>query len=607
MKFLKTIFAVPAVAILGTLVACGGGSSNNNNNHQNNPISVSLGSPVNSMAEKATTSFTATVTNDSANAGVNWTVTCSATDCGSFASAQTASGTSNAYTAPATIPSGGVTIMATSVTDNTKNAAAAVAITIATTLADGNYVFSINGQDQNANGNFSAYNVAGAFTVAGGSITGGEQDLTDSATPTTSDLITAGSISSNNGLLVITLDTADTAIGVNGVETLSGTMVSGNRALINQFDAFGSASGELDLQIVATPAAGSYAFFVNGGDTPGNGCVMTVGGIMNLDGAGNVSVNGSVFDEDDCGNVLQNEQITAGTVSTSDSFGRTVITIVPADTSLLQMDYIAYPVDGNRVRLIEDDTDGSGITSGTAFAQGANAGTFSIGSVAGSTYVFGSKGGDFNGYYNVAGSITLNADGTVVGVVDAHDLTCSCTQLAVQGTYTVDATGRVTISGLADGGGNFGPTTLQMYLDGNGNGTTGLLDSNHLSGGYIYQQSGTFSASSFSGAYGFDATGVEATQLFELDAVGPVSADGVSAITGTIDLNLLGGAQGTAAVTDAFTADPSGVFTGTMTGLDVDTPTNTDSFSYYLVDSTRAFAIENDSNQLTLGYFELQQ
>ena len=60
-------------------------------------------------------------------------------------------------------------------------------------------------------------------------------------------------------------------------------------------------------------------------------------------------------------------------------------------------------------------------------------------------------------------------------------------------------------------------------------------------------------------------------------------------------------------VSGAFTADASGVFTGTITGLDIDTPANVDAFTYYVIDPTKVVAIETDGNQLTIVKFALQQ
>ena len=72
--------------------------------------------------------FTATVLNDALSGGVNWTVSCGSSSCGSIAT-QTTSATPTTYTAPSSIPTGNtVTITATSVSDSTKSAAAVATI-----------------------------------------------------------------------------------------------------------------------------------------------------------------------------------------------------------------------------------------------------------------------------------------------------------------------------------------------------------------------------------------------------------------------------------------------------------------------------------------------
>ena len=93
------------------------------------------------------------------------------------------------------------------------------------------------------------------------------------------------------------------------------------------------------------------------------------------------------------------------------------------------------------------------------------------------------------------------------------------------------------------------------------------------------------------------------------DSVGAVKADGVGALTGSVDQNSLFTGSPTAGVklTGDFVAYQSGVFTTNtgITGLDVLNPANQDVFTHYLIDNQRAVAIETDPNQLTLGYFEL--
>lgn len=94
------------------------------------PISVALAPmPPASLSAGASTQFRAVVNEDAANAGVNWTVSCGSSDCGSFNPTKTLSGVATTYTAPAAAPTGGtVQVTATSVTDPTKAASATISI-----------------------------------------------------------------------------------------------------------------------------------------------------------------------------------------------------------------------------------------------------------------------------------------------------------------------------------------------------------------------------------------------------------------------------------------------------------------------------------------------
>jgi hypothetical protein len=598
-------------------------------------ISVTFNpAPPGSLQISATTTLTAMVANDSTNAGVTWSCAPSGS-CGSFKPTSSPGSTATTtYAAPVAVPTGNaVTVIATSVTDTTKSVQAAITITTtAPTLGDGTYVFSLGGQDQFANNaatcggvatvECAPYYVAGAFTVTGGTITAGEQDFIDLATIAT-DTFTGGSVTQagdGTGNLLITL--SFTRSGVPLTETLSGTLVSAVRALITEFDSSATSSGSLDLQQSSiAPASGGYAFFVTGldGNTSGPAPV-NIGGVINVDGSP-ISGSGSVFDINDAGTVSQNQSFAnTSTVSAPDQFGRVTFNLVPSSSSLPPFNLVGYVVGPGHVRLVETSDSFNGTTGGVALGQGANTGTFSMSSIAGSSFVVSTSGADTSGAFQVAGLLTTNSDGTVTGTLNANDLVGTGVQAPIPftGTYTVDPTGRVTLSSLTGGPFTF---TAQMYLSGlgtasnmSGNGTATVvsMDTTDVLAGVAYQQTGggSFTAASFSGNYGMNAAGFDFNSELEFDAVGPVSADGVSALNGTADLNFMvpPGTQATVSINPgAFAADPSGVFTGTITGLDIDNPGNNDAFSYYLVDTTKVIAIETDSNQLTLIFFQLQQ
>jgi len=586
-------------------------------------ISVALTTP-SSLAAGATATIAATVTGDPATLGVNWSCTPAAT-CGSFNPTGTASAATTVYTAPTT--AGSVVITATSVSDDTQSASATVTITplvVVAPLPDGTYVFSLAGFDSV---DVSSYYVAGAFTVLGGAITTGEQDFVDFGGDLSDPISATGSsiaAADAAGNLQIVLNTNDTNLGVGGVETLNVSVLPNNpaRAFIIEFDASATASGELNLQnataAAATPLNG-YAFGLNGYDQFEEDGFLSMGGVINVDSAGGISGTGSIFDANDSASptLFQAQTFSASTVSAPDSLGRVVFTLNPTDsTDFPQIVLAGYIVDASRIRLVEADGDAyTGTLGGTAFSQGANTGTFSTASLSGGSYVLGMSGWDTSpdGILQTAGLLTANAGGTVAGFVDFNDLTGSEPVIpdpVSAPAYTVDPTGRVTIANVTDGTNTF---NLQLYLDGNGNATAITLDLADGIEGNAYLQSGggAFTAGSFSGAYGLNVTGWDENIFGELDAVGPVTADGVGTFAGAVDLNWLFSAGPTypdLPVSGTFTAAANGVFSpGTITGLDVTTTTNADAFDYYLIDATGDnITIETDLNQLTLGYFAQQ-
>jgi hypothetical protein len=506
--------------------------------------------------------------------------------------------------------------------------------TTTATLPPGNYVFSLAGKD---NADKSPYYVAGVFTVANGLITGGEQDFVDSAQYGTDDQInpTGSSIAKTpDGNLLITLTTClatnctntDNFVGVKGVETLNVSFLPLNpsKAFITEFDASAAASGELDLQTSTAALAHpiGYAFGLTGLDKTFN--PLAIGGVINIDGPGAISGTGSVFDVNDNGFSGLSAKQTFGlsTVSAPDALGRLTFTLNPAAVNTFpRIILIGYIVDANHIRLVETHDPFVGTLGGTALGQGANTGTFNTSSVSGNGFVVGLSGSDHAGPFQLAGLLIANSDLSVGGFFNYNTLpnttgTQTPRQIIV-GTYTVDATGRVTLAGVGDGTHN---SNLQLYLDGSGHAMAMSMDSTDILSGIGFQQSGggSFTSASFSGAYAMDSTGADFTNKDELDAVGPVTAAGsAGTFSGTTDLNWLfssfpGPTFPKAPVSGTFTSAANGVFTGTINGLDVTTCTvytttgpgcTADVFTFYLIDSTGdAIAIETDPNQLTLAF-----
>jgi hypothetical protein len=642
MTLCKSILLLISLGTIAALVGCGSGPG---------APTVSLSTVPTTLAVNSQTSITATTTNTTAD--VTWSVTCtdatSSSACGSFSSATTASGAAVTYTAPAFIATN-VVITATLNSNITATANTAIG---GAGLTNGSYVFSLNGLDTNG-----PYYVSGAFTVSNGTITGGEQDFVDFNNADNSDQINpAGSTvtTTADGNLQIVLTTCtgpcatssgpDSNVGVGGVETINGTVLplsSTGRTLINEFDASASGSGELDAQTSAAASvpSGGYAFTIGGWDNFENqGAVpFAIGGVINVDngnGAGTISGTGSIFDlnVDYSETYYQGITIGASTYSGPDPSGRVTFTINPTGSNYVpSFTLIGYIVNSSQIRLVEGDGDQiGGIQGGLALSQGSNTGTFTStsASVVGNNFVLGLTGEDTEFFLQAVGQITPSANGGVTGFVDFSDLSGSDTynpDPVTAPAYSVASTGDITIAGVTDGNGI--TYNLQLYLDGNGNALVITLDPGDVLSGYGVAQTGggSLTAASFKGPYGFSAAGLDTNYDGPFAAVGPVTADGVGTISGFVDLNWLNFTSAPEDVADApvsgtfvttGSAAANGIFSsGSVTGIDLTNCTlftqgapgcTADVFDYYLYDAAGdSFAIETDTNQLTLGVLSQQ-
>lgn len=134
MKSVKGFALSPlGLAVMIVLAGCG------SNGVVQQPIVVTMGATPATVQPGATAQFSATVSNDSSNKGINWTVSCLATDCGSVSPTTTANGAPTTYTAPVTPPAGDltVTVRAAAVADGAAAVAAnfkvaGIAISVAT-------------------------------------------------------------------------------------------------------------------------------------------------------------------------------------------------------------------------------------------------------------------------------------------------------------------------------------------------------------------------------------------------------------------------------------------------------------------------------------------
>lgn len=335
---------------------------------------------------------------------------------------------------------------------------------------------------------------------------------------------------------------------------------------------------------------------------------------MNVDSAGAISGNGSIVDLNYEGSYLVTPQnVGPSTVSTPDAYGRVMFQLNLPGSEFLSLYVAGYMVDAGHIRLVVVNNPNVGAVigafGGAALGQGANASKFTAASLAGPTYVFGAEGEDMQGTLQVAGVLTLKAGGTVTGSLNWNDRSASAPQnpATVTGTYTVDPTGRVTVSNLTDGSTfNY---TLHLYLDGQGGGLLLSAGQADIFAGQVFQQqSGAFTATSFSGTYGLNASlnALEFGVPILENAMGPVtvtSSAGGDSVAGFVDF---GGTEAPDyAISGSFTPSANGIFTGSLSGFDPLSASSPSPFTLYMVDHTQGIAIETDRTQLTLARFVL--
>jgi hypothetical protein len=579
--------------------------------------------PPSSLPAGGTASVAATVSNDTAGAGVNWSCTPSSA-CGSFNPVSTASGASTTYTAPSAAPAGGqVVIMATSMTDNAKKANASVMITGSSSNAslNGRYALLLTA----ATGNQGTSVCAASIIADGnGNITGGVEELTAPGFYDLVDVISNGTYSIDaSGHGAMTIHTAN-------LETLkfSFVLTSASHALIVEADG-DPASGTMDLQhpagasFTAAQISGNYSFMMDGVDNSGALKDMSLAGSFAADGIG--SLTAGTLDINN-GGTFSTTSFT-GSFTAPDSNGRGTM-IVNAGRS-----FVYYIISPKVLRVLEGDN--ISFVGGSAYARGSAGST--IAALSGK-FVYQHHGWSSAGRTVAAGQFSADGAGRVTAGVSDSNLGGSPTIIntgkSVTGTYMISGSpsGTLTLSDAA------GTSTFNLYLvdpalnildPSNSSGGGGALllhtDASIIGTGILIPQVVSGSAS-FSQNQGLNlANSVDLPNMVnvnEVHLVGRLTSDGAANFTGTADYAQNGAyfpnvVKGNT-LSGTFAADSvnPGHFTGSFTlGTDptialfpfIAPAVSTFQVSYYQASASQALLIQTDTSADAWGYLLKQQ
>lgn len=569
------------------------------------PVKITLSqAPIVDLPVGTATNTIAVVTFDPNNAGVDWSATCQTTSCGSFNPAHTASGQLTTYTAPQTVPTGGlVTITAASTTSPKTVATAQVTITPAnleSSLLNGRYAFLLQGVRAGGpwavGGELSADGV-GDITVATESFLGDSNLYTLSGTY----------FIQSDGTGTITLNGAPTGQGYwnSGQQIFQVAVVSPGVISMEEFDGIynstlhvaygGTISGTLwqqDTTAFRQLSPSPYSFLLSGFG-PNNGPSF-YGGV----------INGS-------SDAFTMDRSISGVIDSQSGFVGAVGASADGSTGTLLMNSYSfqyYVVDSGHWILIA----GAGTTdvaSGHLYSQPATA-SFPAGNFA-FTEVGGAPLADGSTPLALGGVLAVDGSGNVAGTMDAN-INGTVGNASVTGTTTVASNGRGTMTLAGGAAQQFAvyPTATHGIL---------LLELDTQASGVgvaLSQTTGaTATASLFTGNYAsaFQTTGEISASNGGVgawsDYLGVISADGVSALTGTMALDQFDESSKAfwtqtpaATVTGSFSTGASGRFTGSITVP----PLATSQKVFYVLDGSTVLSLGLDSEPST-GVLQLQQ
>src|SRR6202050_1447998 len=509
-------------------------------------------SPANAtVATSATAQFPATLTNDTANAGVTWTLSglgCAGGGCGSVSPAATLTGVATTYTAPGYVPSSTVTLTARSISDPTKISIATILVTAAQGNAlpalarnnwlSGNYIFVFHG-----------FNASGAISYGGildfngsGQITSGVEDVVTTAGASTNLPVTGAYSMSSEGRGTMVLQSApgSTTFRFAMQPVTSGSSPEGR--VIEFDDATGTGnrgSGSLALQAAATysnaTVTNGFAFGGSGASCSGR---FAMAGAFTADGAGNLT--SGAMDTNDAGIAASNARI-SGSYSVA-SNGRATLALTSSSGQPMHLSlYLNTGSSGTSFFFVDTDAPEAGAAKSLGKGE-AQTGTFNTASLDAPAVIWtegvDAAGADltaglFTG--DGAGHATLTTDENDAGTIRANHFTWS---------YGVAANGRVT---FATGSGS----SPVLYLSGANSGYYVSADASAAAGAFEPQRSASFSTAAIVGAWS-GGSSTPATPSAS-NSVLALSVDSSGNIVTTEDTSSLAGLQ-TLGTTDAINA-----------------------------------------------------
>ncbi|HLV87015.1 MAG TPA: hypothetical protein VKV39_08575 [Candidatus Sulfotelmatobacter sp.] len=305
-----------------------------------------------------------------------------------------------------------------------------------------NYAFAMSGVDSSGN----PLVTEGMFSLGGTSTigAGGIEDFNDSGVSNAlTGLALTGTVSVGaNGPGTATLTAATSPFGTLTFDVWT---IDATHLKLIEIDGVELLSGDAYTQ-QTTLSSGPLVYTMTGLDT--SGALFAAGGYVNYSGPSTLTAG--LEDINDSGTVNQSPSVTGSLTATANT-GRYAITLSGlfngVGTTNGSYSFTGYPFTaGGATGVLLMETDGQGVTSGTAMVQTAQ--TFT----SGQGVAFNLTGANAGGEVDDIAEFTANSDGTLSnGIIDENDENTGAGEvvafkqgLGTGGTYTYDspATGR---------------------------------------------------------------------------------------------------------------------------------------------------------------------
>jgi hypothetical protein len=310
-----------------------------------------------------------------------------------------------------------------------------------------------------------------------------------------------------------------------------------------------------------------------------------------------VNADGSLIGDEDVlrGGSLLSPNIT-GTMAAPDASGRGLLTI--QENTGVVSDFIYYVIDSNTLNFLQADTG----SLGEGRAELGGAGPFTNSSLQGS-FAFRSVGDTPAniGGANTVGALAADGNGLITsGSIDAmKDGNAVAANLALTGTYSVDANGRVSITLTPAGAspvleiGRLVDSTRGFFLV---NSSDWVED-----GRFDQQQATSFSAASVTGQFGFYMAGYDSQTPPLVSRLGVFSFDGQQTLTfENYYVNRQGLLNQKGGISGAYTVSSNGRVAASVPGV-------TKTLVLYLISANSGYILVGDNGAEEPGRFEQPQ